>query len=255
MGVSNRGAGRAAGLRRQESHRVPGGQRVPKVPGDESGDHQLQEGRVCRETRGQEFQELGKRGRGGEGGEGLESPPGRRVRWGTIPPRGLQGFCDHRPSAASRREAQWKQRLLPAPPPAPQRTGAEGAFLLPWPGSPGHCPLPQIPWRAADPSSTSPKHRGGPPSALARGLPGTPAPLPSVRTRAARLWSRPWEAGGKAEWQVLPPLVLPAGGRDPVLAGLWGLSWPPGDRHQDPPHQGTPEPVALPRGPGGGEEA
>ena len=55
-------------------------------------------------------------GGGGKGGEGPREPPGRRLKWGTSPPPslpGAPGFCDHRPSAASRRETQWKQGLLP----------------------------------------------------------------------------------------------------------------------------------------------
>lgn len=206
--------------------------------------------------REQGFQGLRKRGGGGERGEGLENPraqvkpTGRRVRWGTSLPRGLPGvpgFCDHRPSAASRREAQWKRRLLP-PLPLPRsiQSGQEPR---------GPCSHGQAP---AD-TARFPRHPGGrrvplplPQSAGEdRRLPSpvaSPAPLPHCPwsgLRAARLWSQPWGAGGKAAWQVLPPPVLPASCWGPVLAGLWGPSRPPGDRHQVPPHQGTPEPVAL----------
>lgn len=122
----------------------------------------------------------------------------------------------------------------PLPSPGPQRpewTGAKGAFLLPWAGSPGHRLLPQTPWSRM-PLFHFPEAQGG---STARPHPWPPLhPHPTVGQDSGPLGcgASPRGAGGKAAWHVLPPLVPSVGRRGLVLAGLWGPSRPPSYRHR-----------------------
>ena len=188
-------------------------------------------------------------GGGGKGGEGTREPPRCRLKWGTSPPPslpGVPGFCDHRPSAASRRETQWKQRLLPPvlPRPTASRTDrSQGGLPAPMGGLPRTDALEDC-----GPLFHFPEAQGG---TTARPHPWPPLhPCPAVGQDSGLLGrgASPRGAGGKAVWQVLPPLVLPAGRRGLVLAGLWGPGRPPSYRHRALPHRGLRSSRRCPEG-------